>query len=127
MRALHKEVRAGLQSSCSYENSRRYVYLNVLNILYLEKLILNSLKICFLTHIGLSYYVIGEPQEECMRCAKTYIVSSDTSNGLCAPCLGIPLRDPVGSQFRSSGESEEDDEELMEEESSNGGTEFSDK
>lgn len=54
-----------------------------------------------------------------------YILTSDTSKGLCCKCLGIP-RDQI-KPFRSSSESlseEEMDEE--EEESSNGGT-FSDK
>lgn len=60
-----------------------------------------------------------------MRCSKMFIVATETSNGLCGPCLGIPMRDQPGSQFRSSGESEEEEED--EEESSNGATEFSDK
>lgn len=59
-----------------------------------------------------------------MRCSKMYIVATETSNGLCGPCLGIPMRDQPGSQFRSSGESEEEEDE---EESSNGATEYSDK
>lgn len=73
----------------------------------------------------------GEPQEECMRCGKTYILSSsDISKGACGKCLGIPARDQIKSTpFRSSGESgtEEEEDEDEGEESSNGGTEFSDK
>lgn len=73
----------------------------------------------------------GEPQEECMRCGKMYILSSsDVSKGACGKCLGIPARDQIKSTpFRSSGESgtEEEEEEDEGEESSNGGTEFSDK
>lgn len=60
----------------------------------------------------------GEPQEECMRCGKMYILTAEIGKGLCGRCLGIPL-DQLNAQFRSSGESED--------ESSNGGTEFSDK
>lgn len=52
-----------------------------------------------------------------------YILTSETSKGLCCKCLGIP-RDQI-KPFRSSSESEE--EEVDEEELSNGGTEFSDK
>lgn len=73
----------------------------------------------------------GEPQEECMRCGKMYILSSsDISKGACGKCLGIPARDQIKSTpFRSSGESgtEEEEEEDEGEESSNGCTEFSDK
>lgn len=90
--------------------------------------VLNAQHICFFLCLT------GEPQEECVRCTKMYIVSAETSNGHCGPCLGIPLREPAGSQFRSSGESEEDEEVEEEgdgegegEESSNGATEFSDK
>lgn len=58
-----------------------------------------------------------------MRCGKMYILSAEIGKGLCGRCLGIPPRDHLNAQFRSSGESEEEEEE----ESSNGGTEFSDK
>lgn len=59
----------------------------------------------------------GEPQEECVRCGKMYILSADLNKGACGKCLGIvPTRDQLKSTpFRSSGESsgteEEDDEE----------------
>lgn len=68
---------------------------------------------------------IGEPQEECIRCGKMYILRSDTNKGLCGKCLGIPRDQMKSLPFRSSGESTEEEED--EEESSNGGTEFSDK
>lgn len=67
---------------------------------------------------------LGEPQEECIRCSKMYILTSDTNKGLCCKCLGIP-RDQM-KPFRSSSESGTE-EEMDEEELSNGGTEFSDK
>lgn len=66
------------------------------------------------------FLIIGEPQEECMRCGKMYILTADVNKGLCGRCLGIPCDQISNSQFRSSGESG------TEEESSNGGTEFSD-
>lgn len=69
-----------------------------------------------------SYYLFfaGEPQEECVRCGKMYILSGDLNKGACGKCLGIiPSRDQLKSTpFRSSGESSGTEEE-DEEESSN--------
>lgn len=64
--------------------------------------------------------IAGEPQEECIRCGKMYILSGDLNKGACSKCLGIvPSRDQLKSTpFRSSGES--DTEEDEEEELSNG-------
>lgn len=64
-------------------------------------------------------YFAGEPQEECVRCGKMYILSGDLNKGACGKCLGIvPTRDQLKSTpFRSSGESSDTEED--EEESSN--------
>lgn len=77
------------------------------------------------------FYLLGEPQEECIRCGKMYVLSSELNNskGVCGKCLGITTRDSMKSEaLRSSGESGTEEEEMEEEEElSNGGIEFSDK
>lgn len=61
----------------------------------------------------------GEPQEECVRCGKMYVLSGDLNKGACGKCLGIvpASRDQLKSTpFRSSGESSGTEEEMDDEE-----------
>lgn len=59
------------------------------------------------------FFISGDPQEECVRCGKVYLASSNELNqGFCGGCL-TNSRDQV-APFRSSGESG------TEEDSSNG-------
>lgn len=65
------------------------------------------------------YFFAGEPQEECVRCGKMYVLSGDLNKGACGKCLGIvpASRDQLKSTpFRSSGESSGTEEEMDDEE-----------
>lgn len=85
--------------------------------LYIFESVIITTQFCF---FFLVFFCAGEPQEECVRCGKMYILSGDLNKGACGKCLGIvPTRDQLKSTpFRSSGESsgteeeEEDEEEL---------------
>lgn len=75
-------------------------------------------------------FISGEPQEECIRCGKMYVLSSELNNskGACGKCLGITKDSLKGEQLRSSGESGTEEEEMDEEEElSNGGIEYNEK
>lgn len=74
-------------------------------------MIFNDRTVCF-------FLFAGEPQEECVRCGKMYILSGDLNKGACGKCLGIvPSRDQLKSTpFRSSGESSGTEEEIDDEE-----------